>query len=124
MVSGGDKARKAGWTLSKPAHQPGIGGISAPQCPSVWGKYTWLVSDSPVCFEPDLSLQFGVRVIASSDRKDWKPWWLWSLINTAGSRRPGLGGGVHPVGHRPPSGLAQGWGPWKRLEVQGCVLIY
>lgn len=82
MVSGGDKARKAGWTLSKPAHQPGIGGYQRPRCPSVWGKYTWLVSDSPVCFEPDLSLQFGVRVIASSDRKDWKPWWLWSLINT------------------------------------------
>ena len=98
-------------------------GVSASHSALQFGEmYTWLVSDSPICFGPDLSLQFGVRVIASSDRKDRKPWWLWSLINTAGSRRLGLGAGVHPVGHRPPSG--QGWGPWKRSEVQGCVLIY
>lgn len=99
-------------------------GYQRPTVPFGLGKRTHGLSLTPICFGPDLSLQFGVRVIASSDRKDRKPWWLWSLINTAGSRRLGLGAGVHPVGHRPPSGPAQGWGPWKRSEVQGCVLIY
>ena len=121
MVSGGKQGRLAGPCPSLHISQ-GLG-VSASHSALQFGEvYTWLVSDSPICFGPDLSLQFGVRVIASSDRKDRKPWWLWSLINTAGSRRLGLGAGVHPVGHRPPSG--QGWGPWKRSEVQGCVLIY
>lgn len=83
---------KAGQILSEPARQPRFGGVSPPTvCSSVWGNlYTWLVSESPICFGPDLSVQ--VRVIASSDRRYRKPWWLWSPINTAGSGCLGLGG--------------------------------